>query len=167
MKKYAILIVALIVLAAACSKETQGNIQIYMKDAPGDLEKILVIITSITVHQTGGAYILVSQEEKTIDLIQLKSRQEYIAVGKLDPGKYTEIRLIINSGSVVDAGVTYNLTIPSFEIKIPAQFDILKEQTTKIILDFDGENSVEVHPLGGGQNEYILRPVINVESISY
>lgn len=166
MKKNTILIVALAILAAACSNKTQGDLQIYMKDAPLAVDQILVTITRVYVHQTGGADILASQEERTIDLIQLKGQQEFIVDRELDPGKYTEIRIVISSGSVVAGGVTYNLQIPSSEIKIPVQFDIIKDQTTKIILDFDADKSIEVHPTGGG-DEYILRPVINVDSISY
>ena len=37
--------------------------------------------------------------------------------------------------------------------------------STEILLDFDAEKSIEVHPTGGG-DEYILRPVITVVSIT-
>jgi hypothetical protein len=167
MKKNTILIVVLTILAAACSNKSTGNFQIYMKDAPQNFEQILVTMTYIYVHHTGGADIAVLRIPKVIDLIQLKGRQEFIVDQDLDAGKYTEIRLIINAGSVVAGGVTYTCEVPSTEIKIPVQFDILKDQTTKIILDFDAENSIEIHPIGGGQNKYILRPVINVDNISY
>jgi Domain of unknown function (DUF4382) len=85
----------------------------------------------------------------------------------LDPGKYTKIRLITSSGQVVTGGISYDMEIPSTEIKIAAQFDVLTDQTTKIILDFDADASIEVHPMGGGSNTYILRPVIIVDSIAY
>jgi len=167
MKKLFVLIAALVFVGAACSSTTEGNFEIYMKDAPAVYDKILVTITQITVHKTGGASYLVSQESRTIDLVPLRNREEFITERHLDPGKYTEIRLITSSGQVVIGGKTYDMEIPSTEIKIPVQFDIINDQTTKIILDFDAETSIEVHPTGDASNKYILRPVIQVDSIVY
>jgi S-adenosylmethionine:diacylglycerol 3-amino-3-carboxypropyl transferase len=167
MKKLFLLIAALAFVGAACSATSEGNFQIYMKDVPALYDKILVNITQITVHKAGGAAFLVSQESRTIDLIQLQSREEFITERHLDPGKYTEIRLITSSGQVVVGGKTYDMEIPSTEIKIPVQFDIINGQTTKIILDFNADASIEVHPTGDGSNKYILRPVIIVDSIVY
>jgi S-adenosylmethionine:diacylglycerol 3-amino-3-carboxypropyl transferase len=167
MRKIFVLTVALVLIGAACSSTSEGNFQIYMKDAPAVYDKILVNITQITVHKTGGAAYLVSQESRTIDLVQLQGHQEFIAERHLDPGKYTEIRLITSSGQVVIGSDTYDMEIPSTEIKIPVQFDIVNDQTTKIILDFNADASIEVHPTGSGSNKYILRPVITVDSIVY
>jgi S-adenosylmethionine:diacylglycerol 3-amino-3-carboxypropyl transferase len=167
MKKLFLLIAALVFVGAACSSTSEGNFQIYMKDAPALYDKILVNITQITVHKTGGAAFSVSQESRTIDLIQLQGRQEFITERHLEPGKYTEIRLITSSGQVVIGGKTYDMEIPSTEIKIPVQFDIINDQTTKIILDFNADASIEVHATGDGSNKYILRPVIIVDSIVY
>ncbi len=167
MKKLGAFIVGIVLIGVSCSTTSQGNFQIYMKDAPAEYDKILVNITQITVHKTGGAAFLVSQTSRTIDLVQLKGRQEFIAERHLDPGKYTEIRLITSSGQVVIGGDTYDMEIPSTEIKIPSQFEVLTDQATKIVLDFDADASIEVHPTGGGSDKYILRPVIKVDSIAY
>ena len=167
MKKLLALIASLVFVGAACSSASEGNFEIYMKDAPAAYDKILVTITQITVHKTGGAAFLVSQESRTIDLVPLQNHQEFITERQLEPGKYTEIRLITSSGQVVIGGKTYDMEIPSTEIKIPVEFDVVNDQTTKIILDFDGEASIEVHPTGGGSDRYILRPVIKVDSIVY
>jgi len=138
-----------------------------LKDAPLNFEQIPVTLSYIYVQNTGGADFAVFRVRQVIDIIQLKSRQEYIVNLDIEAGKYREIRFIINAGSVVAGGVTYDCEVPLTETRIPVQFDILKERTTKIILDFDAENSIEIRPTGGGQIQYILRPVIKVESISY
>ena len=58
------------------------------------------------------------------------------------------------------------MIVPSSEVKIPVIFYITDEGDTQITLDFEAEHSI--HVVNAGQSEqYILRPVIRVENISY
>ena len=58
------------------------------------------------------------------------------------------------------------MTIPSLEVKIPLVFNIIEDGITEIVLDFEADDSIHViYP--GQSEEYILRPVIIVKSISY
>jgi uncharacterized protein (UPF0216 family) len=78
---------------------------------------------------------------------------------------YTQIRLSISSGEIIIQGKSYQMIVPSEEIKIPVVFEIEEKEKTKIVLDFEVENSILV--TGTGENKvYILRPVIRVESVS-
>lgn len=164
MKKVSLFILLALFVFSSCANKTTGNIRIYLKDLPIAADSIPVTISAVDAHKTGGAWLQVSTEMKTVDLILLRDRQDLIADVDIEDGSYTELRLITVSGKIVVGGKTYDLVVPSTEIKIPARFDIIKEGKTEIILDFDADKSIEVHPTGGG-NEYILRPVITVVSI--
>jgi len=165
MKKVSGVVLLALFVLSSCANKSTGNLRVYLKDSPIDADSILVTISAVDAHATGGTWLQVSTEMKTVDLILLRDRQDRIADVELEDGSYTEIRLITVSGRIVVNGQTYDLVIPSTEIKIPARFDIIKEGKTEIVLDFDAEKSIEVHPTGGG-NEYILRPVITVVSIT-
>jgi hypothetical protein len=62
--------------------------------------------------------------------------------------------------------VSYDLKIPSNEIKIPVQFHIEESGDTQIILDFDAEKSIKISKQGK-KDIYNLRPVIKVVGVSY
>jgi hypothetical protein len=62
------------------------------------------------------------------------------------------------------ADVTYEMKIPSSEIKIPIQLKLEEDGQTEVVLDFDAEKSIHFHKKGN-KNSYTLRPVIKVEKI--
>jgi hypothetical protein len=87
---------------------------------------------------------------------------------RVKAGHYNQIRLCIVSGRIVidDNGtdVTYEMKIPSNEIKIPVQLKLEENGRTEVVLDFDAEKSIQFHKKGK-KNSYTLRPVIKVEKI--
>lgn len=120
-------------------------------------------------------FIEVSDVEQTFDLLELKNNPTAIVTADLAAGHYNQIRMDVVSGSIVffeDDGqggfveVSYDLKIPSDEIKIPVQFTIEENGETEIILDFDAEKSIKVTEQGN-KDSYKLRPVINVVSVSF
>lgn len=88
-----------------------------------------------------------------------------IFVSLLEEGLYTQIRLAVTSGTIVVSGVSHDLTVPSTEVKIPVDFEVMKGGATKILLDFDAEESI--HVIGTGSGKSMLTPVIHVESVSF
>jgi hypothetical protein len=166
MKKMLVFFVFAMIVFSSCGQSPNGNLRISMKDAPSDAESILVAISGLSAHATGGGWVTVSGETKTVDLIKLLNGQERLADVTLEEGTYTEIRLLTTSGRIVIDGQTYDLVIPSSEVKIPARFDVLRSGMTELLLDFDADKSIEVHPTGNGKNEYHLRPVITLVSVT-
>jgi len=165
MKKVCWIVLLAVFAFSSCANKPTGNVKIFLRDAPIDADSIRVTFSSVDAHATGGGWLPVSTEMKTVDLILLRDHEERIADVDLEDGSYTEIRLITATGKIVVNGQTFDLVIPSNEVKIPARFDIIKGGKAEIHLDFDADKSIEVHPTGGG-NEYILRPVITVVSIT-
>ncbi len=93
----------------------------------------------------------------TYDLIQIKDVKEFLGSKEFEAGKYTQIRLSVDSAKLFLSGEEASLTIPSEKIKLVKNFDIVANQTTTLTLDFDAEKSVHK----AGEN-YIMRPTIKV-----
>ncbi len=176
MRKYLILILllilALVLLVMGCKalqNNNSGKVNLYIKDTPIDLSKvehIYITISEVSAHKVGNGFIPILQEETTIDLKEVIDTKKLLASVDLEAGKYTELRLVVVKAEIVIEGTTYTLDIPSMEIKIPCVFEVEKDGTVNITLDFDAKNSIVV--IGAGNSgKYILRPVIIVESISY
>lgn len=148
------------------SQSQSGKLAIYLTDLPVNAEKVLVTISAIDVHHTAGAFFTVFSGVREYDLLELQKTPELIFDTPLEEGKYTQIRMQVTAGQIQIAGVLYPLTVPSSEVKINCNFTIASGGTTRITLDFDAEKSLQVSG-NPKNNNYNLRPVIQVKSISY
>lgn len=160
-------IVTLLLWGCTSSNGT-GNFKLYLTDQPIDIdnaEEILVTISEINVQKAEEGFSTVSAGTHTYDLLKLRIREEEILDITLGEGMYTQIRLVVASGQIVIDGETYDMTVPSSEVKIPVIFNVRDGGSTEIVLDFEADESI--HLVYAGQSEkYILRPVIRVKSIS-
>lgn len=169
MKKLILFAVAMTFLFSGCSKNGTGNFQIYLKDQPLDIDsavKIEVTISEINVQKAEEGFLNVWSAENTYDLLELIIQDEKILDITLEEGKYTQIRLVVTKGQIYFDSEPLDMTVASTEVKIPLNFDISDGSTTKITLDFDARDSIHVVSAGGSA-QYILRPVVRVENISY
>jgi len=150
---------------------TTGIFRLILKDKPVDEAKsIYVTIDRIRVHKAPGNFIVVLEEVREFDLLELKNNPQEIVDTDLEEGHYNQIRMSVVSGRIIvdeeGAEAEYELNIPSSEIKIPVQFKIEESGTVKIILDFEADKSIGVTK-NKKKSIYKLRPVIKVENISY
>ena len=167
MKKLILFALSVALLLSGCfSSDRTGNFQIYLKDQPIDADEILVTISEISVQKEDEGFLTIWSGEETYDLLKLQKQEEKIIDITLDAGTYTQIRLIVTAGQIVISGESNEMVVPSLEVKIPLVFNIMADGATEILLDFEAENSI--HVVSAGQSDqYILRPVIRVENISY
>jgi len=159
---------------SACSDDTgsnnngsQGEIKMYMVDSPSEYDAVNVVVTEVSVHMSGSdsssGWMVIDDSLRTINLLNLTNGNfDIIGSGRLDVGRYTQIRLKIGTGSnVIVNGITYDLDIPSGSqsgLKLNHQFDIEPDALYELTLDFDASQSI--HMTGNGQ--YQMRPVIRV-----
>lgn len=160
------------VFLVSCSDSTspetgQGQLKLIMVDAPADYDEVNIVVTRVEVHKAGAdpnsGWYVINNNAATYNLLTLRNGASVVLGNSaLDAGIYTQIRLIIGSGSnVVVDGITYPLIIPSGEqtgIKLIHQFEIQPGLLYELILDFDAGRSIVVT----GNNQYILKPVIRV-----
>jgi len=151
----------------------KGNLVLRITDAPAglDVEKAEVTISNVEVHFEGAnatnesnasvpGWSTVLNETKTFDLIQLVNVTELLGSADLEPGKYTQVRLTVESAVAVINGTEYNLTVPSKAIHLVHEFEIVEGETTTLTLDFNAQESI--HSTKDG--EYAMKPVIKVIS---
>lgn len=182
------LVLALIagVATSACGSGTgpsgSGSLRMMIKDSPfHDAKALLVTFTQVSVHKSDtpdGEWIKIGDgSERTCDLKHLESVNDLLATGPLGSGHYTQIRLLVSKAVVyfVDessgpactpaapaaTSPHADVTIPSGEVKLNRQFEIVDGGTATITVDFDGDKSV--HEIANGQ--YTMSPVINVVSV--
>ena len=171
MKKLILFAIFIALILSGCtSSDGTGNFKLYLTDQPIDLDnakEIWVTISEISVQKEEEGFLTVWPDEKTYDLLKLRIQEEKILDITLEEGTYTQIRLVVDSGEIVFSDEDRpEMIVPSSEVKIPVMFLITDEGATQIILDFEAEDSIHVVSAGGSE-QYILRPVVRVKSITY
>lgn len=158
-----------------------GTLRMFLVDAPAGIaavDSLKVVFEEVLVHRGSdgdegeGEWITVlhdtlAVEERTFDLMQLVNGV-FATLGEmsLEAGTYTQIRIIIESATIVVDGVPYDLAIPSGTqtgIKLVRDFRIEPNVITELILDFDIAQSLHESPPGSGN--YKLKPTIRVMQV--
>ena len=136
-----------------------ANLTVSITDSPfSGAMAVLVTFSSVEVHRADEEWTPVPfpvGTTRTCDLKKLEGAEDVLSVGTLEPGHYTQIRLMVDSATlyfeplaemdpacdemiVPPAGASAPLEIPSGEVKLNRQFE-LGNQATEILLDFDGD----------------------------
>lgn len=163
--------------AAAHNAAGMGSLELRLVDAPTtDVTEIVVTIVRVEAHVAGGGgWMVLGNQEATIDLLKLQGGTfAQLGVVQMPAGKVGQIRLYVKEGAVnyvtTPDGKHHPLKVPSGEesgIKLKGNFDWPKCGVGNVTIDFDGKKSIHVHPKGAGAgDEWILRPVVRLKSVS-
>jgi hypothetical protein len=158
---------------ASCKDSTtspaggQGQIKVTMVDAPASYDQINIVVARVEVHKAGAdtnsGWIVINNNTATYNLLTLRNGASVIlGNSSLDIGHYTQIRLILGTGSnVVVNGTAYSLDVPSgmqTGIKLNHEFDIQSNVVYELMLDFNAERSIILT----GNGQYKMTPVIRL-----
>ncbi|MFC2032324.1 DUF4382 domain-containing protein [Chloroflexota bacterium] len=102
----------------------------------------------------------ITDDARTFDLLDIEGIEQYLGQIEVEEAKYTQVRLVVdavqvefsNSGNLEDA------RIPSKELKIVHPFNIVKGETTALVIDFDADKMVNVT----GSGDIIVKPVVKL-----
>jgi hypothetical protein len=94
------------------------------------------------------------------DLLEIRGLEEVLAVGALEAGKYTQIRISVESVEVTfgDDEEYQEAEVTGGELKFVRPFDVVEDETTILLLDFDAEKSVNATGQGGVH----VKPVVKL-----
>jgi len=172
-------------LLAACggSGTGQGTLVTSLADSfTEEYKAVYVTIDHVEVHLGGneeedGNWKIVAEPGGTYNLLDLVNGvRETLGITTLSADIYTQMRLII--GTEPGRGYPYaNFAVdanddlhplkvpggPQTGLKIVEGFEILADETTELILDFDAMRSVVK---AGSSGQYLLKPTVSVLDIS-
>jgi hypothetical protein len=168
------------------SDSGNGILNLFLTDSPySDAKALLVTFSEVTAHRAGeGGFTRIPFGDatslmRTCDLKRLQNVQDLLGVGTLAAGHYTQLRVVVAGAALyfdnpstsatpcantiaAPAGRRVVVDVPSGEVRLNREFDIVEGTNAVIILDFDGEKSVT--DLGNGR--YRMTPVIGVMSVN-
>jgi hypothetical protein len=149
----------------------EGNLRLFLTDAPADYEAVWVTTSRVEVSTAAAdgsgeaTWATLSDQPQTDDLLALRDDvTSILGDAELAPGTYQQLRMIVDSASVVADGEERPLTIPSGAqtgVKINLDLTIEPDTVYALVLDFDAAESIHET----GQGELIMRPTIGVEYV--
>jgi hypothetical protein len=155
------------------ASDNSGKLSMRVGDAkpmlPPGTEKILVAFDKVSVHRdegTGaeGEWISLPLPHKpyTIDLLQFTDGHttSLVPPAKVDPGKYTQVRIAVTGATIMISGVAYAIEIPSGNLKTDQEFEfaVTGGGSVSLTVDFDLSQSIVVT----GSGQFKLKPVLHL-----
>lgn len=169
--------------APTTTTATTSTLNVLLKDSPfSDAKALLITFSNVSAHLTGADFITLpftgGASSRTCDLKKLTTAQDVFGTGPLPIGHYTQLRLVVASATIyfdnpssgpacaasmaAPAGLSAAVDIPSGEVKLNREFDLTSTTATTILVDFDGDQSVNAT----GNGHYMMTPVIAIVSVS-
>ena len=164
--KIKLLILLCLLLLAGCGQQETitgiGTLQLRITDQKPEMNitEAIVTVSNVQVHRGNddlAGWETILAEQKSYDLIKLQGVNEVLGTKEIPSGLYTQIRLNVDSATAVIDGQQYTLEIPSGNVKLVNQFNVLPNEILTLTLDFDPQKSI--HSAG---NKYIMQPTIKV-----
>jgi len=141
-----------------------GTIQVIVTDPPSpeEIDSLIVQVTTIEAHLAAGQdskWVTLLSEPTSFDMMELVGGKETnLGSQEVDAGTYTQVRMNIAEATVTVDGMEHDVFIPGGTLKFVRPFQVQGNETTVIILDFDGKGSIHVT----GAGKYMLKPVVSL-----
>ncbi|MFZ5440189.1 MAG: DUF4382 domain-containing protein [Myxococcota bacterium] len=150
-----------------------GRFQVKLVDAPADgVSRVTVTIKEVMVDLPDAGLATLAQGPLTVDLLTLQNGA-FLDLGglSLPEGEVSQLRFRVDGAGPNELGFsdggTAPLTIPSGEqsgIKLPGPFQVRACATTRLTVDFDARQSLQVTG-AGNSGRFLLRPVVFVKAV--
>lgn len=142
-----------------------GTLKIRLTDAPGVYDAVNLTFSEISAH-LDSQWVTVRSEPITVNLLEWANGKS-LEIGSADvpAGRYTQIRIKIDSAEIVVDGISNQLEVPSGAqtgLKLGPAFTIAAGSTYELVIDFDAQRSIVTTGPPSNPRGYKLKPRLRV-----
>jgi hypothetical protein len=124
-----------------------GTVAIQVRDVPADWSRVTVTFSQVGVHPANGNnesdWVYLNLTETRIDFLSLGNLTRLLALDRIAPGTYTQIRIIVASvEGVPTTGAPVMMSVPDGVLKTTTPFTLRGGGTTTVTLDLDLARSI-------------------------
>ncbi len=153
-------------VAYLVSTTATGTVAVEIHDVPGSWSQVSVTFSQVSVRPAGAAngsgWIPVPLQASEIDFLSLGNLTTLLAVGRLAPGAYDGLRVVIDSVSgVLTSGMPVALAVPNAILEAAVPFALQGGGRTTLTLDLDVAQSIQQTSLG-----WSFTPVLGAVEVS-
>jgi hypothetical protein len=180
--------IATVACGSPAGPSRSGDLRIMITDSPyGEASAVHVTFKELQIHPAEGDWMPVdfasatAAVSRTCNLKKLEGPFDVLGADALTAGRYTQVRLVVSEAVIYFGGKPTSepacaeklappdgftssapLEIPSGEVKLNREFEVVADGITRIDLDFDGDRSITLT----GSNRYRMTPVIAIKGVS-
>ncbi len=131
-------------------EEMIGTFVLQVTDQPSaidDFDSLNVTVSEVRLHKAGetgngtnetGEWMILEPSNRTFDLTKLQDGNMTTIINEsIGTGKYTQVRLIVESTKGLVNGTMVDVAVPSDTLKIVKSFTIAENQTATFIFDIN------------------------------
>jgi len=131
----------------ALQQPATGTMSIYVKDEAIAWKHLNITFSEVRAHQASeyndnGWRSLSIKNGDSIELASLTNVSKLLASSAIYAGKYTQIRIVVNSTGMMLDGTHVTFTVPFGELKTTHPFDLHAGDTKKLTLEIDLQRSI-------------------------
>ena len=165
-----VVLVGLILVAAGLAyyltSTATGTLAIQVRDLPADWAHVTVTFSQVSVHLANAGnesgWISLELKETQIDFLSVRNVTTLLALDRVAPGTYTQIRIAVSSvRGVLSAGSPVTMAVPDGMLKTTTPFTLRGGGTTTVTFDLDLARSI--HEANG---MWIFTPVLGQVDVS-
>jgi len=147
-------------LAYYLTSTATGTLAIQVRDTPADWSHVTITFSQVSVHPANAAneseWISLNLTETRIDFLALGNLTRLLALDRIEPGTYTQIRITVSAvEGVPTSGAPVMMSVPDGILKTTTPFTLRGGGTTTVTLDLDLARSIQ--EANGG---WIFTPVL-------
>ena len=119
-----------------------GRLTVLLTDAPVDLDKLLITVDELEVHQVGegeGEWISIIKNIPEFNLLDYQE-QETLELGSvnIDVGKYNKIRMYVSKATAIyEDESSVDLNVPSGKIDVITEFELVDGGSKVVTIDME------------------------------
>jgi hypothetical protein len=169
--RVAIVIILGVILIAAgvsfyLSSTATGTLAVQVHDAPSTWSNLTVTFSEVAVHRADAAndsgWIVLRLAVTQIDLLAPGNLSHLLALDRVAPGTYTQLRIVVTAvRGVLSGGPAVTLSVPDGLLKTAIPFVLRGGRTTTLNVDLDLGRSI--HEANG---IWIFSPVVGQVIVS-
>ena len=143
-----------------------GTLAIQVRDVPADWSHVTVTFSQVSVHLANGdnesGWVFLNLTETRIDFLAPGNLTQLLALDRIAPGLYTQVRILVTSvEGVPTSGAPVMMSVPDGLLKTTTPFTLRGGGTTTVTLDLDLARSIRQ-----ANGVWIFTPVLGQISVT-
>lgn len=151
------------------SPDGTGTLSISLTDAPAAYDSVIIHFSKISAH-IDSDWVHVMIEPKRVNLLEWTNGKTLLmGSANIPAGKYTQIRVIVDSAFIGVNGKVHDLDVPSgmkTGLKLGPQFTIEEGSTYQMVMDFDAARSIVRMGPKHRPHGYKLKPRVRIMTMA-
>ena len=129
------------------STTATGTLVVRVRDAPATWSHVVVTFSEVSVHPAdtpnGSDWVDVALQTSQVDFLALGNLTTLLALDRVAPGTYTQVRIFVSSArGVLASGTPVVMSVPDGVLKTTTPFTLQGGATTTVTLDFNLAQSI-------------------------